>query len=161
MSSWRAGMLTKHVNININLNKIQRYILDHSLHSKHITQSEKREISEQWFILKIVWMGTVYPSDKNQWVRTQIQWVKNCTGAWNFVCSTSDRPCPLDKLQTAAWQTSWNVIKHISHFCYFENAVSPNFEIHSKRFTILSVQMKFCQLKPSDWYFSKTLPRSI
>ena len=26
----------------------------------------------QWFILKIVWMGTVYPSDKNQWVRTQI-----------------------------------------------------------------------------------------
>ena len=73
----------------------------------------------QWFILKIVWMGTVYPSDNNQWVRTQIQWVKNCTGIWNFVCSTSDRPCPLGKLQTAAWQTSQNVIKHISHFRLF------------------------------------------
>ena len=27
---------------------------------------------------EIVLMGTVYPSDKNQWVKTQIQWVKNC-----------------------------------------------------------------------------------
>ena len=34
---------------------------------------------QQWFILKIVWMGTVYLSGRNQWVRTQIQWVKIVT----------------------------------------------------------------------------------
>ena len=39
-------------------------------------QTNKQTDSSDSF-LKIVWMGTVYPSDKNQWVRTQIQRVKN------------------------------------------------------------------------------------
>ena len=61
-------------------NILSEFICIQPISSLHI----KRGL--QWFILKIVLMGTVYPSGRNQWVTTQMQWVKIVTKSNNYEC---------------------------------------------------------------------------